>query len=126
MDRRGQHEGARRITCLERLKVDPVPDQGNLLCETEASDALVRLEHVADLLPSRLHQLFLHPLHDARTEARRNAETWIEIELVHPVVGVGERAAVPVREQPQRLRVPAAVERRHEHGVRVARRAGKR
>ncbi len=51
-----------------------MPDESDLLRELEPAHALVRLEHVSDLVPRGGHQLFLLGLHHPRPESGGHPE----------------------------------------------------
>ena len=67
--------------------------------EVQAANVLVGLEHIADLLPGIIHVLLGVGFDDLGAVVRRDAETRIEIESMHPVRGVVRRRAVAVEEQ---------------------------
>ena len=83
----------------------------------QAANVLVRLEHIADLLPGIVHVLFGVGFHDLGAVICGNTEARIEIEAMHPVGGVGRGCSVAVEQNALRQRMPASIERRSDQRV---------
>ena len=74
--------------------------------QTRLVEQLVGLEHVANLLPGPLHELFLILPFDLRAESSGGSRAWIEIELSEPHRRIRRNGVLPD--------MPLAVQRRTE------------
>ena len=77
----------------------------------QSANVLVGLEDVSDLLPGIIHVLLGIGFNDLSSVIRRDAETRVEIEPMHPVRGIGRGRPVAVEENSLGQRVPAPVKR---------------
>src|SRR5262245_24744565 len=88
---RRQHERARLI---QGLDVTAVPRERGDLRHLRETDAVVRFDDVADLLPGGIHVPLVVLLYDARAETGSYPEPRIEIEAMDPIVIVREPRAI--------------------------------
>ena len=110
-------KGLFRIGTLQPGKMAGLPDPRNLHRELGVTDTLLRFEHVADLAPRGVHQVFLPRLNDLRAEAGGEAVSRIQVEPMDPVVARDDRGAGPRPQQPRRQSVPSSVQRRRNQRI---------
>ena len=65
----------------QRAEVAIVYATGGFERESRTAQRLVRVEHLADLLPAHVHERLLVGAHDFRAHSRRHASARIEVQL---------------------------------------------
>ncbi len=79
---------------LQRQHLFLIPAIGGDFSQLRQADLPVGFEHVADLIPRRIHVFFLIGDDDIGTETGGAAPAWIEVEFVQPVIIVRCIAAI--------------------------------
>src|SRR5206468_7456003 len=105
------------IVVVDRREMLSVPHVRGMSGQLREPDLTICFEDSADLIPRRVHVLLLVLLNYPSSEPRAHSVTWIEIQLVNPVLPIREILAVRLEQQALGERRPRAVQRRRDDRV---------
>ncbi len=118
---RDDHQPLLLIAREQRDDVPRVPDLADPDAHLAEPNPPLRLEQLPDLRPGCVHQRLLLILDDPRAEPGSDAEPRIQVEAMDPIGWVRQPRSVSSGEHAVGQGVPASVQGRRQHRVRIAR-----